>query len=79
MSATICYIPRSRIKSMNNVAAPSSFIEKIEKLFGRFPLTLSEEHIGDLIVANRVLSDPGISELIEVIEKCGEIELRAEY
>lgn len=82
MSATIHY--RKVGKSdpyLKNVMAPSAFIESMERAFGRFPVELGSQDICALrgMKAMHNGEHNPYTELIEIIERFGLVEVYATY
>ena len=62
-----------------SVASGSRYKEQLEKVFGSFPLELSEEHVSRLQTIHSLTDEEAYSDLIEAIEKHGAIEVYGEY
>ena len=77
MSQTICYRPLNKGSSLNNISAPSSFRESLEKAFGGWPLRLTDTDIPKLEGMASICST--YQQIIDLIEKYDEIELYSEF
>jgi hypothetical protein len=83
MSANLYWEPTQRKKHDINVGAPSSFMDTLGRVFGRRTPTLG---MGDIVKLETLRDATEIpewasvyAELIDAIEKCGEIQISAEY
>ena len=84
MSTTIHYRNMSKTDPhLKNVGAPGSFIQSMQKAFGRFPCELAEKDYAKLsgmaIMYSGSDDDNPYREVIDLIEKFGRIELYASY
>ena len=83
MSAAIYYRPAKPFKDTLSTFAPQDFMDKLEKATGlRPPCTVGKEFLRELRVLAKLNTDGGgnpFEELVEAIEKYGEVELEASY
>lgn len=84
MSATIYWRPLKEGVGLKYTSAPSSFQEYLESAFERqFPLRLLDSDLDSLRIAQRLTKDTNfqkdIQELIEAVERHGEIEVWAAW
>lgn len=83
MTANIYWRPVAASRHDISPGAPSSFIGKLEALFGPLPLSLTEESLPVLRAAKVVIDyqdqKDAFTELIDAIEKYERIEVWAEY
>jgi hypothetical protein len=83
MSASMCYRKvEHKNFSMKTVGAPSLFMSFLEEAFGcGFPMRLGSDHLS--VIRGLSIGAEGMrqsfEELMEIIEKHGEIELWPEY
>lgn len=80
MSANYYWSPVGKAKSLD-VASKSDFGSAMQDTFGTFPITLNSTHYPQLTAMAHVIrqgSNP-YAELLDLVERHGEIEVRREY
>ena len=78
MSANIYWIP-TRKGGEIETSCPSRFIKTIEETFGVFPVKLDESRLILLQAMFTASGDRCYEQLVELIEKYGEILIEARY
>ena len=80
MGARLYWEPVKRTRKCIGTGAPSSFMERLEKVFGSRNPTLGEKDIPKLEVLRDVSGGgEGWQTLIDAIEHVGDIQIGAEY
>lgn len=83
MSANIYWRPVTTARNDLSVSAPSDFIDSMREAFGNLPVKLTDKDIPTLkgmsSVRNIFRNENPYKEIIETIEKVGEIEIWAEW
>ncbi|MDD5693561.1 MAG: hypothetical protein PHU86_03770 [Patescibacteria group bacterium] len=83
MSANIYWRPDTQARNNFDVGAPSDFIDSIREAFGELPVKLNSKDVptlkGMASVKSLWRNDNPYKEIIETIEKVGEIEIWAEW
>ena len=81
MSASLFWEPVERRKNAISIGWPSSFMDQLNRVFGSRTPLLRPSDIEKLIALRDVGEDynEAYAQLIDAIEKVGEIQISAEY